>query len=538
MGKRNGILFLLVSLLLLYFLAQTATDAFLSFHDPDDAKGEWLRRAALLHPLDAEPHLRMGHAFLERGKSEGNPDFLRQAVAHLKRAIRLNPFVYQAHLNLGQAYFLLSEKDPQWVSEGVVSFKRAATIRGANLSVAVSTSKLLFSLWPLLKTEDQDFARELVAGVMRRISRQDFEGLVDLWALYNRKIEIMEEFISQRPEFSGLVAGALARNRQYLEQRRRLLNTADQVRYQGIKVKVEEELNQPLENQDTKAMLRLFGELGQVYRGYDRLLEKELFPDKSRLALRRRLGERLMGLLMDSEGKWRTPALRQPVDLVAGELIRDSRESENAQELELFLDKSRYYLEGDLKSFLARQRILYQTARYDQVIDQIETLQRQLSFVREDARPDMIEALFLLCDAYRSSRLLTMAVKVLDSLEALSPPPERLLWQRYLVEKVIGVQADADMLESWRGRFAASRSLTLEKKSEKRTIYLDENRDITVTLSPELWAKGEEGSVNLIELTLDGRVLWDAYFGEENAFLFTFPQEFEGRAVEVEIGVK
>ncbi len=541
MARRKYWLFVAITVLLIYFLAQTATDAFMSFHDSDGPSGEWLHRAALLHPLAAQPHLLLGFAELELGQKEQRADRLTAAVEHLKKAIQLNPFVYQAHLNLGKAYLLLSESEPHRVSDGIVSFKRAARIRGANLAVAMDTARLFFSLWPLLKAQDQAFARNLVLGIMHRISHKDFSELVELWALYNRKIDLIEEFVARRPEYSLLVAEALTRNRSYNDQRRRLLNTHDHIRYQTIKRRAEEELNKAPLSQNSEQLLKLFNELGKVYRRYDRLLELELFPDKTLFALRRRLGERLLIMLIDEEGKWRAPKTRPPVDMVVSELIRDSRDYENVFELEEQLSKRGYYREGDLKSFLFQQRILLQTARFDQVIDQIETLQRQISFVREDARPDMIEALFLLCDAYRQSRLLTMASKVLDSLEPLSPPTERLLWQRYLIEKVISVSADATLIESWRNQFVASRAITLSKKKEKRVIYLDDKLEITIQLADELWQKGssDEAEINLIELfSADGRILWDSYLGDENMFSFTFPDSYDGRALELEIVVR
>jgi hypothetical protein len=539
MAKKNRMIYVAIALLLVYFMAQTAVDAFLSFYVPGSGDTSWLSQAVRLHPLGSEAHMMMGFSALEQGKQTKRSDLLVQAVGHLKTAIRYNPFVYQAHLNLGKAYFLLSETEPHWVSDGIVSFKRAASIRGANLSVAMDSARLFFSLWPLLKKEDQDFARSLVLGIMHRIGKNDFESLVELWSLYNRKIELMEELIARRPEFSQLVAQALVRNRQYNEQRRRLLNTHDEIRYHQIKKKVDEELNKPAENQDSQVMLALFRDLGQVYRHYDRLSGEELFPEKSRMALRRRLGERLLALLIDDEGKWRNTAVsRQPVDTVVNGLINDSQSYENVFELEERLGKIGYYREGDIKSFMARMRILFQTARYDQVIDQIETFQRQVSFVREDAREDMVELLFLLNDAYRQSRLLTMASKVLDAIKPLSPAPERLLWQRFLIEKVIAVEADATLIENWRAQFAASRVIQVGTKQEKRVVYLDENREITLILTPELMEKIQTGDYNLLELNVDGRIVWDTYLGEESLYTYAFPDSFDSRAVNVEILLK
>ena len=538
MIRKNHWIFIAVSVLLLYFMAQTATDAFLSFHGPDNGNGEWLYRAAMLNPLSAEPHLLLGFAYLERGQKEQNLELVGEAIVHLKKAIKRNPFVYQAHLNLGKAYFLLSQSDSLAVSDGILSFKRAAGIRGANLSVAMDSARLFFSLWPLLKSEDQEFARNLVLGIMHRISRKDFESLVELWSLYNRKIELMEQLISRRPEFSQLVADALTRNRRYNDQRRRLLNTRDFIRYQAVKRRVEGELNKGALAQDTKLLTGLFTELDTVYRGYDRLLGEDIFPESARLSVRRRLGERILSLLIDEAGKWRSDAGRKVVDSVVAELIADSREYENVFNLESFLEKVGYYREGDLNSFLARQRMLFQTSRYDQVIDQIETLQRQMSFIREDARPQMIEALFLLCESYRQSRLLTMAGKVLDNLEALSPDPKRLLWQRYQIEKVISVVADAELIESWRRQFAESLFLTLDAKKKRHLVYLDDNLTFSFQLSDDLWQKSLDGQINLIEIVCEGRVIWDGYIGEENLFTYTFPENSEGRTVEIELLVK
>lgn len=537
MAKRHLGLYLGITALLVYFLAHTATDAFLSFHD-DKGGDDWLQRAAVLNPLAAEPRMLTGYAYLEQGRREKRNDLLKAAIEQFTRAIRLNPFFYQAHLNLGKAYFLLSESEPQWVSDGIVSFKRAANIRGANLTVAMESARLMFSLWPLLKPEDQEFTRKLVLGIMHRVSQKDFESLVELWALYNRKIELMEELIARRPEFSNLVASALARNRQFNDQRRRLLNTGDHIRYQTLKRGADEELNQAQTESKPEVLLKLFKELGRVYRGYDRLIGQELFPEKPLLALRRRLGERLLSILVDEEGKWRPLASRQSVDFVVSELIQDSLVYEEVFELEEFLAKSGYYQEGDLKSFIARQRILLQTARNDQVIDQIETLQRQMAFIREDARADMIECLFLLCDAYRSSRLLTMAGKVLDTIEPLAPPPQRLLWQRYLIEKVIAVEADTTLIETWRGQFASSRLLTVQKNNQKFAVYLDENREITILLAPEIMEKVQSGQYNLIELSVGGKIVWDSYLSDENnMFKYAFPENFEGKEVNADITI-
>jgi len=538
MVKRSILLFVTVSVLLVYFLMQTATDAFLSFYNPESSDNQWLYRAALLHPLSAEPHLNLGFSKLERGKADQNTIMIKEAIGHFKLAIRFNPFVYQAHLNLGKAYLILSKNDSQWVNDGILSFKRAASIRGANLTVAMDATRLFFSLWPLLKKEDQDFARNLVLGIMHRISQKDFIELVELWAHYNRKFELMEELVSRRPEFSLQVVSALTQNRSYNDQRRSLQNMHDHMQYQAQKRKAEEELNKEPFSQSHEQLLKLFTSLGKVYRRYDRLLGQEIFPDKTLFALRRRIGERLLSLLIDDEGKWRSATMRQPVDMVVNGLISDARDYENMFELEELLVKHDYYREGDIKSFLTGQRILFQTARYDQVIDQIETLQRQISFIREDARPDMIEALFLLCDAYRQSRLLTMASKVLDELDPLSPPPLRLLWQRYLIEKVISVSAEASVIEDWRRQFSASRAFILTKSKERHVFYLDDNLDITIQLSDDLWQKGLDGQINLIELFSEGRILWDSYLGDENLFTYTFPQDYEGKAVEVEAFVK
>lgn len=539
MAAKNRLISVSITLLLLYFLAQTASDAFLSYYVPGSSDTTWLRQAANLNPMAADAHLMMGLSALEQAQKTKSSDDLNLAVSQLKTTIRFNPFVYQAHINLGKAYFMLSEKESHWVSDGILAFRRAASIRGANMGVAIDTARLFFSLWPLLKKEDQDFTRSLVLGIMHRISQKDFEGLVELWSLYNRKIELMEELIARRPEFSQLAAQALTRNRQYNNERRKLLNTHDQIRYINLKKKVEEELNKPTENQNTKTMLGQFNELGTVYRHYDRLIDQELFPDKSRLALRRRLGERLLSLLIDGEGKWRNSTeTRKPVDAVVNGLIYDSLSYENVFELEEKLSRTGYYREGDLKSFLAKMRILFQTARYDQVIDQIETLQRQMSFVREDARADMIEALFLLNEAYRQSRLLTMAVKVLDSLAPLSPPEERLLWQRYLIEKVIAVEADTTLIENWRQRFADSRMIQIDKAVVKQKVYLDDNREITFTLSPELMEKAASGTYNLLELHVNGIIAWDSYLGEESRFTYQFPESFDSRAVDIELIIR
>lgn len=503
-------------LLVLFFTLQFLSQLFFNLGKGEDepVNTGFLKRSCALFPFDTKPLLEYGYALLQESEKNNDTRMLDESIRYLKKSTAVNMLFYNGHLYLGKAYLYRNVQEPTFFDAAVAAFKRAARIRGIDKRVGMDTMTILLSLWPHLNKSDREFCTDLFNKSIKRIGKEDFMSLLDNWALACRDIHFFKEGLNKMPQYYIIAARKLAQLETDMENRREFL--AKHTLYFIAELK---DLYQRYRSEVTSDLLK---KLVDLYDNVDKRVSTfylENMEHRSKqmgyLEFKKQVNLYILELLF-AEAEWqKNPRLREKLETYIFSYMKELSSSDELGRFEDFLGKKGYFeiIGSDLRVFYIKQLLAFKSGQYDSVITATENFKRTVSFVKKENAADYADILFLLTDAYISSRLLTRAY---DTLKEVNPKDVNLsdyYWRKMIIERVIGADKDEDEGESQqRELIMNSRFIDLDSPSAEQTIYLINEKEVNIRFTDTLNEKAK--SFHLLQVLLDGRLIFEEYLSK------------------------
>jgi hypothetical protein len=209
--KDKKIIRILLIVLLLFFGLQFLSHTFLVIgkNTPDFKNIIFLKLSSYFLPIDAKPLLEYGFVLLKKNQQSQDNQVLEKSISYLKKSISRNMLDYNAHLYLGKAYFFRNMTDHTSFDQAMASLKRAAQIRGSHIGVSMDTMKVLLSMWPFLQTEDKTFCSDLLKKSIKKMKKEDFNSLLEIWSHYSKDVDFFKEALKKEPRYYQAAAEKL-----------------------------------------------------------------------------------------------------------------------------------------------------------------------------------------------------------------------------------------------------------------------------------------------------------------------------------------
>ncbi|MCX6556921.1 MAG: hypothetical protein NTW95_05750 [Candidatus Aminicenantes bacterium] len=400
----------------------------------------------------------------------------------LLKALRRNPLDYQARYYLAKTYLQFSAVDNDYFDLGVRELKRAARIRGSNKQIALDCAKIFFSLWPFLEDDDKTFTSNLLAAVMPTLSWSEFSPLVELWALYVQDTPLLMELLKDKPEFFGPAADQLVAAAIPIKQRRQLLALHEVYSLDAMERRYNElSLQGQIGLQDARSLLEQLRQL----KGYFRLQPESGFvPEKFFKLQQTLLLEVISGLLTDPQAKADPQTASWIRDYILI-YIADHSGLNDLDELQKLLEENGFFKENDFPSLYLKSLIAYKKGSYGDIIAEIESLRKTISFVKKEQLVDYTNILLLLVDSYYSSKLLTAAEAIAKELYLDQPENPDVLYRVLRVQKILGDEGAPDkVLNEKLAKVENSRFLTVATTNSGYDVFLFNQPWIEIIFDP------------------------------------------------------
>ena len=424
-------------------------------------------------------------------------------------------FYYNAHLYLGKAYLFKDMKDHISFDQALEALKRAAQIRGNNIEVSLDTIKLLVSMWPLLEEEDKIFCTDLLKKSIRRIKREDFNSLLEMWSLYSKDVDFFKEALKKKPEYYLAAAEKLLHLELDMETRHDFLS-----KYGAYALT-------NLQNQYHKYLAEhpadLLGKLKKLFKRLNRETTKvRYYPinqnnklkQKIYFEFKKRLNLNILELLF-AKKEWRkNRRQRSEINTFIHSYMKDLSSMSDLNTFNDFLTKNKYFDLQALSVFYIKQLIQFKFGQYDIIIQNTKNLRKSISYVTKEHMKEYNNILLLLTDAYIASRLLTRAMGVLKEIEKKDSNLTEIYWRKKQIERIIG--SDEEMNEEKEQQYELIRNsshVELNALSVERTLYLiNNNKQVEIQFNPSI--KEKIKSLHLLQVFIDGELFHEAYLGQ------------------------
>jgi len=494
----------------IFFTGRLVSHVSLFFAENQDRaiKTRCLKASYWFFPLDYFSAYKYAFGWLEQGFNKKDNKMLEKSIHWFKKSIRQNPFFHLSHHHLGKAYLFHDYPHSEFFAEGVKEIKRAVEIYQNNKIMVRDTAEILLSMWPLLSEADKELSRVLLLKYMSRFSWEEFEPLVELWWLYSREISFMETLLEKNPGFLSPVARLLIQLEGPLNLRWTFLAGYETHMLNRV---IRKYRHGPSGNEfPLEFELSLLDELREI-KGYDNFTNNKKFNQerfqKHKILL---INKRIQNLIYQYPENM-TLAIKDEIGRLITEYIEVEPELKDLLELENFLNRKGFFKANDFGSLYLKFRIKFSQSGFSDMIDEIETLRRAISFVKDNHRSDYVNILLLLSDAYESSKLLTVADTTLRDILKISPDnPDA--WLRLVhIQQVLG---DDDlkkqgMFREQVDRLKQSRFLSVDKPKEVFFVFLIDKKEIEISVDPGLINQLRDKKI--IQVFIDGRIRYEEY---------------------------
>ena len=534
--KNRWIFQILVLVGVVFFTALLISRLFLVLSEtPDQLKeARYLRASCLFFPLDHFSAYKYGFLWLDRGFKQKDNRQLERSMTWFKRSIMLNPFYHFAHHHLGKAFLFHNYPQSTYFEKGVSQLKTALSINQNNKFMVRDTSEVMFSLWPLLSEGDKQSIRELLIKFAPRFSWDEFQPLVELWWLYSREVPFMKNLLGKNPDFLAPVArmvvalkGPLNLRWQWLsDHENHLLREVIQRYRQG-----------PGENESRLEFEKsLVLDLNRIKR-YDRLVTGKQFNQERFLKHKIQLAGGVVREFINRHKGNLTPDIYKTVGQLVMDYLASGPELKDLLDLERFLEGKGFFQANDFASLYIKYRLKFSQAEFSGLIDEIETLKRSVSFVKEGHMADYVKLLLLLADAYEASKLLTVADTTLRDLLKMEPDNPEAWLGLVRIQQVLGDDDSEriDGLADMREQLKKSRFLTLNKFEQTFPVFLIDDKAIELSVEQGLLNRLEDQ--HIIQVFVDGDIRYEEYI-EQLPELIRLDLKEAGEFVKVEVDVR
>ncbi len=489
--KQPKIFKLLLIVLMLFFSLQLTSHIFLKLglNKETPPRSGLLKVSAAVFPLDAELIYEHAFALLEEHaylKGADRPK-LNNSVNGFKRAIGLNPLLYNAHFNLGKAYQLAQDNESTLYDDAFKFLKRAAFIRGNRAHISVEVIKQLLSLWPFLNHEDKEFCQHLMVKSIPGMSNADFTAILNVWGIYSKDIEMLKKALVKKPQFYREISKKLEQLELDMEARQEFLAGYEDYYLDYFQKRFPDYLKKSTDK--LKTLRSWKRRLKNSIPGYFKLIKNSNFN----LSLYRELKQTLIKKSIDFLFKENKNKLGDTIL----SYINECDSGENINQIYQFLKKKNFFDEPDLKKRFLEILIYSKMGGWNRVIQRGEDIRQSMSFVREDQKEDYAKILMLLVEGYLKTNQIEQAEVVLLEVEKISPESDEVGWLKckmlhvrsHISDVKKGAEDPGDRRQEIEGRKSEARNSKFETSTNDQNT-----NDINISQDPgDRRQEGEEG---------------------------------------------
>lgn len=512
--KVKWLLFLLVLAAMIFFQVRFLSDVYLAIGDSmgTGRKKTFYKLSHRMFPFHHTAAYKYSYVLLESGYKNKNNAIILESINWFKKAVSRNPFHYYSHYYLGKSYLFHNYPNSQYFNEAISQFKKAALIRGRNQAIALDTSKILLSMWPLLSDEDKQFCHNLLSQSMTRFLWEDFAGIVEPWWLYAKDKNFLEKLLEKNPVFfystakklTQLEAPLSLRWEFLVEYEKFILEEVDR-QYQSLSFQKEYEL---------ESLLPLLDNLKTI-KAYYRLTGDEMFNLGKYRELKNKILHQVIDTLFEafSHKKNQTMEHEREMNGYIDEYIKGDLPREQVLKFKEYLKKKDFFKPNDFTSLYFNYLPEFKMGNFGGIISDIEGLKNSITYINEDKKDDYIQLLLLLADSYEASNLLSLAEEILEEIIGMQPDNLDAHFSLLRIRRIFGEDSrykgkrkeNIDSLKNSR-KFELN-PVNIDTEIEK-TVYLVDNNSIEITFDHGL---KEQIKTGLLQVFVDGQIKYENY---------------------------
>jgi hypothetical protein len=522
---KNKFLYRILFILLVLFFGLQFLSHFSSYIaqiKPTADKEKLLRYSRIFFPLETNVTFQYGFLLLQKSQESKNSNtalqLLNQSIKYLRQAAKNNMLSYNSHLYLGKAYILNAYHDPTILDTALLSLKRAAYIKGNMAQVGLDTTYVMISLWPFLEETDKTFCKNLFKKIIHKISKNEFTKLLDAWGYYSQEIDFFTDSLQNKPEYYLYVAQKLSQiesnltiRHQYLAKYESFFLEVTKKSYKEYLSQNPDDLEEKLKNLSRKLKIKIIGfyELPTSESTIDGKLKNNY------LTFMKRLNLHILTLALAGKEWQKSSKKRLQTDAIIHSYILNLPSSEDLEEFNSFLAKYHYFDSNNIRSLLLKYSIQYQSNQYSILINEIETLKKEITLIKKGNKRDYVNLLLLLADAYISSGLLTTSMPTLKEIESISPGLRENLWRILKVNQIL--EKKNEILEQYPetvNTIKNSHLFQLNSQFTKRDVFFLSPRDKALRIEFSDSFKPISKSLHLLQIFLDEKIHYETYLNK------------------------
>ncbi len=544
--KRSVAVTSVMGIVVVFFCLQLVSHLFLTLGQRSPSMGRmFLKWSTLAMPLDPDAHLEYGYRLLQDNETQSDRQLLLKGIGALERAATFNMLHYNAHYFLAKGFLFADQPGEPYFDRAVRSFKRAGYLRAKNPDISLDTLKVYMSLWNLLGNHDREFVGELFSSALGQFDSRQVGELLELWGLYIKDIEFLEQGLRQHPHFYLEAAQKLTELEIDLARRQLFLAHYEAYWLSYSQQKLAGLLS--LKNAPLSDLEMFFRRFSNYIVGYHRFIPEARFDRDNYLNLKRRLYLTIIQALLSREDGFKYLERQEKIVQLVSGYVKAFPSEDHLHELMILLEKHRFFLRSGLQGREIRLSILNRMEKYGQLISEGIELTESISFVTSDQEDFYAGILLLLSDAYMESGNYYEALNMLELARPFGSRKNELFWRLGKLERIAKYGSLPDPLEGTlrldpsRERIDAenrdTRIIPVNGLRTSARVYPFQDGTIEIHAGQRLGSK--LAGKHVVQVLVDGELAAEQYLGIwlRDSLIVTLNPSSLGNILTVEIKV-
>lgn len=535
---RNRIYYKIVLLIItLFFAFQLISHIFLSIGETSKNQN-FVKLSTVFCPIDTYPFYRYGFMKLKSYIKNRNEIDIEESILFFKKSIDRNFLYYMTYQSLGKAYFSQNQPGTDFFERGLEAFKRATFIRKTNIQLNLDTLKLYLSMWPLLKEENKKFAFNLMGKTIKRVNKNSFLPILEIWSLYSKDIDLLKKNLAKRPEFYLCAANRLEKSELFLNLRQEFL-----ANYEVFFLKNTWQKFDKIDRSSIKKLKSLRNRLNSRIKGYYKISKNLSFKEKNFFDLRKELNLSILKTLFNKKMWQEDSKTISEIEICILSYVKSSPSFSDLEDLNDFLKGMKYFKINSLKSFYIKELINFKLGQFGAVINNILDFKQSVSYVKKEDLRDYCDILLLLSDACILSRLMMQSNLVLKDIEKISPGLIDTYFRKMKIERVIGPEQNEnkeELIEKTRQYeiIKNSRFININKTKHRKTVYLYDENEIIIKFDNSI--KDRLKTFHIFQVFVDNVITYESYLSkmDESEIKIKIPDSDNDSKYEVEVRIR
>ncbi len=480
-----------------------------------------LRRADAVFPWSSAVPFELGQAYFEQGaEAMGDPatrdPLFRKAIDCYLRSLRLDPGSAAAHLGLGQALLYAGYAGLPAPLPYFDEYKRAAELTGHSNQIHYEAGLVLFERWDSLRPEEQDFAARLLKSATAGPGVARVLDLLESWYLSGHEPGRIERVLPDEADALRTYARFLGERSLSLEDRQSALARAEALEVARARAEAGRSRRAADADMPSESAFRANVALDALrsVRFYQALTGKELLPPREYDRLLKSV-QRLLAMSWVIEN----PSLDDPEGILVAYI--DAEDDIGALEaFERFLKERRLLDEGSggtpfrsLKALAFRMGLSFKLGRYHDIAGVEGLLASSSTVLAPSGRESYVRILRLIAEASLRLNNDIEAEAFFQKAREVGPDSLGLLLGLERCYRRTGDERKAAEMREAALKLTTPKEFDLGGRAvaKGQTVRID----LITTGGPRTFrldfGPSGPGTVPLVSIFLDGRVVWEKY---------------------------